>query len=518
MLATALLFAGCGGGGGSSSATTYTIGGTVSGLSGTLVLQNNGGDDRSVTADGAFTFATAVPDGSAYAVTVLTQPAGQTCTVSNGSGTATANVDTLAVQCVDNWSGTKQLGVANAVTKGRSVATDANGNVYVTGETYGGLDGNTKTGIVDFFLTKYDNTGSRLYTRQLGAVSDHGIFIELRSTYGQSVATDTSGNVYVAGETSGEVDGNAVADFSGFFLIKYDGDGNRQYIRQLEPEGGYARGHSVATDSSGNVYVAGETSGDLDGNSRIGTTDFFVTKYDGDGNKLYTRQLGVAGAYTYGNSVATDGDGNVYVAGATYGGLDDNTLTGPGDYFLTKYDSDGNKLYTRQLGVAGAYTYGNSVATDGDGNVYVAGETTGVLDDNTLTGTWNFFVTKYDSNGNKLYTRQLGVAGAATGGNSVATDADGNVYVAGTTGGSLDGADWSGGWDFFVTKYDSDGNKLYTRQLGVAGAGTYGTSVATDADGNVFVAGETEGGLDGNTLTGTIDFFVTKYSSDGVKQ
>ena len=57
-----------------------------------------------------------------------------------------------------------------------------------------------------------------------------------------------------------------------------------------------------------------------------------------------------------------------------------------------------------------------------------------------------------------------------------------------------------------------------TKQLGVAGAFTFGTSVATDANGNVYVAGETDGGLDGNTLAGTIDFFVTKYDSTGVKQ
>ena len=87
---------------------TYTIGGTVSGLTGTgLVLQNNGGDNRAVTADGAFTFATAIGAGAAYGVTVLTQPSGQTCTAQNGSGTANANVTNVAVSCVaspvGNW-------------------------------------------------------------------------------------------------------------------------------------------------------------------------------------------------------------------------------------------------------------------------------------------------------------------------------------------------------------------------------------------------------------------------------
>ena len=57
-----------------------------------------------------------------------------------------------------------------------------------------------------------------------------------------------------------------------------------------------------------------------------------------------------------------------------------------------------------------------------------------------------------------------------------------------------------------------------TKQLGVTGANTGGYSVATDANGNVYVAGDTDGGLDGNTLTGTADFFVTKYNSSGIKQ
>jgi uncharacterized repeat protein (TIGR01451 family) len=81
-------------------ATAYDIGGTVTGLTGTVVLQNNAGDDLSVSADGSFTFATSVLSGGAYAVTVLTQPVGQTCTVSSGSGTVSgADVTNVAVDC-----------------------------------------------------------------------------------------------------------------------------------------------------------------------------------------------------------------------------------------------------------------------------------------------------------------------------------------------------------------------------------------------------------------------------------
>jgi len=80
----------------------YTVGGTVSGLTGTVTLQNNAGDDITTSANASFTFATAIADGTAYNVTVSSQPAGQICTVSNGNGTiAGANVTNVGVNCSD---------------------------------------------------------------------------------------------------------------------------------------------------------------------------------------------------------------------------------------------------------------------------------------------------------------------------------------------------------------------------------------------------------------------------------
>ena len=94
-----------GGGGGGTHSVTATIGGTVTNLAtgASLVLQNNGGDSLTITANGAFTFKTAVTGPTdAYKVTVLTQPTGpnQICTVTNGSGVAAANVTNVAVACV----------------------------------------------------------------------------------------------------------------------------------------------------------------------------------------------------------------------------------------------------------------------------------------------------------------------------------------------------------------------------------------------------------------------------------
>jgi hypothetical protein len=82
------------------TAGSYTVGGTVSGLDGTVVLQNNGGDNATLSSNGTFAFATPLATAATYAVTVLTQPTGQTCTVTNGTGAVgTANVTNVAVTC-----------------------------------------------------------------------------------------------------------------------------------------------------------------------------------------------------------------------------------------------------------------------------------------------------------------------------------------------------------------------------------------------------------------------------------
>ena len=105
-VALACLLTACGGGGDDAtsppSGDGFTLGGTVTGLAagGALVLQNNGGDDLAVSANGGFTFATPLAAGAAYAVAVKTQPAGQACTVKSGSGTlGSANQSSVEVAC-----------------------------------------------------------------------------------------------------------------------------------------------------------------------------------------------------------------------------------------------------------------------------------------------------------------------------------------------------------------------------------------------------------------------------------
>jgi Bacterial Ig-like domain len=128
-----LTLAACGGGGhsspppvsavsssssSSSSSTAYTVGGMVSGLNGTVVLQNNSGNDLTLTANSAFIFSTALASGTAYAVTVKTQPSSpaQSCVVTNGSGTvSTANVTNVVVTCTTLLTITSTTPLDNAV-------------------------------------------------------------------------------------------------------------------------------------------------------------------------------------------------------------------------------------------------------------------------------------------------------------------------------------------------------------------------------------------------------------------
>ncbi len=115
--------------GSNTSAPTFSIGGTISGLSGTVVLENNAGNDLSTSANGTFAFSTKLTQGSAYNVTVKTNPTGQTCTVANPSGTVgTANVTNVSVTCVTPPPPTFSIGGTISGLSGTVVLENNAGN------------------------------------------------------------------------------------------------------------------------------------------------------------------------------------------------------------------------------------------------------------------------------------------------------------------------------------------------------------------------------------------------------
>jgi len=208
-------------------------------------------------------------------------------------------------------------------------------------------------------------------------------------------------------------------------------------------------GRDITVDSADNIYVTGYTEGFLDGLPNAGGSDSFLVKYDTNGNRLWTQLLGTAFGDD-GYDVIVDAGGNVFVTGFTEGELDGEVNTGGYDIFLAKYDTNGNRLWTRLLGTA-FRDDGYGVATDSTGNVYVTGRTNGNLDGQTNTGGYDIFLATYDTNGSRLSTELLGTAFADYGYGIVADSAD-NVYVAGFTDGHLDGLPNAGGSDIFIWK------------------------------------------------------------------
>jgi hypothetical protein len=191
------------------------------------------------------------------------------------------------------------------------------------------------------------------------------------------------------------------------------------------------------------------------------------------------------------SGVATDVDGNVYIAGYTDGSLGRPNL-GDYDAWLAKYSAHGALRWNRQLGTAkGDITFG--VATDGDGNVYIAGSTSGSLA-GPNQGVHDAWVAKYSTNGALGWKRQLGTA-VLDGASGVATDGAGNVYIGGHTFGSLGGPQ-RGNSDAWVAKYSATGDLLWNRQIGSAAADLV-LGVATDGVGSVYIAGYTDGSLGG---------------------
>ncbi len=208
------------------------------------------------------------------------------------------------------------------------IATDASGNIYITGYAAGNLDANVNAGSYDAFIAKYDTTGAKQWTKLLGSVGDD-------RAYG--IAVDASANVFITGYTSGTLDGNAIAGSYDAFVAKYDTTGAKQWTKLLG-SAGYDMATGAAVDASGNVYITGYTNGNLAGGNS-GSYDAFIAKYDTTGVIQWSRLLGTPGV-DYSTGIAIDTSGNVYFTGYTNGSLD-HMNAGGFDAFITKISTDG---------------------------------------------------------------------------------------------------------------------------------------------------------------------------------
>jgi hypothetical protein len=181
---------------------------------------------------------------------------------------------------------------------------------------------------------------------------------------------------------------------------------------------------------------------------------------------------------------------------------------------VRKLDSAGSEIWIRQIGAAGD-DFGTAVAVDKSSNVFVAGTTEGTLAGQRSEGNFDAFVRKLDPNGNEVWTSQFGTA-ADDDVLGLATDSEGSAYAAGRTRGALTADGSSGGTDAFVRKFSPTGKEVWTRQFGAAGDDA-ADGVAIDPSAKVYVAGHTRGALPGQVSLGNDDAYLRAFDTSGAE-
>jgi hypothetical protein len=289
------------------------------------------------------------------------------------------------------------LGGGDSSEFGQAVAVDSAGNAYVTGVTFStdfptvnAIQAAKGGGSVDAFLTKFNAAGNALvYSTYLGGSANDTGF---------GVAADASGNAYVVGETESTnfPTANALqaanAGLRDAFVAKVNATGSAFiFSTYLGGSGDIDVAQSVAVDSAGLAYVAGQTSSTnfptanafqgTNGGTTV-TQDAFLTKFNAGGTALvYSTYFGGSGGeIAFG--VAVDSSGNAYIAGTTSSlstlptaNAIQCTRSGNQDVFVAKFNSTASALvYSTYLG-GSANDNGRMVAVDSAGNAYVTGMT-----------------------------------------------------------------------------------------------------------------------------------------------
>ena len=407
-----------------TTATTYTVGGTVSGLTGTVVLQDNGGDNLSLSAAGPFTFATALATGAAYSVTVKTNPTGQTCTVASGSGTiASANITNVAVSCTtattytvggtvsgltgtvvlqDNGGDNLSLSAAGPFTFATALATGAAYSVTVktnpTGQTCtvasgSGTIASANITNVAISCTTTAVIGSDNFSRANGSlgpnwtnISDGGLAIVSQAAAGTASA-GVSGDTWTAGTftsdqysqvavtstqlTGGQWIGPMVRAQNGgqnAYIGIYNWNFGSPVLQLFKRSGGswtqlgssYNSG-PLAAGTQLQVQATGSTIAFLqNGVQRISATDASLS---GGAPGIMSYGTGQAGNWS-GGDVGGSG-GTTYTVGGTVSGL-----TGT----VVLQDNGGDNL---SLSAAGPFTFATALATGAAYSVTVKTNPTG---------------------------------------------------------------------------------------------------------------------------------------------
>lgn len=361
----------------------------------------------------------------------------------------------LKLDALGNFLWARRIGGSTGFDQGNSIAVDAAGNVYTTGEFQGvlvdfdpgaGVSTLSAVGGYDIFVSKLDASGNFVWARRLGGSSDD---------FASKIRLGASGEIHLTGNFQGIADFDPSATtFSmtaanrDVFVVKLDAAGTLLWAKQM---GGVSAdvGNSLAVDASGNVFITGFHSGAADfdpGPSTFNLTtagglDVFVCKLDASGNFVWAKSMG-GPSQDFGKDIALDASGNVLITGRYIGPADFDpgaatfNLTGNDDLYVCKLDGSGNLIWVKDFQSAGNLEAA-SLAVDGSGNVYTTGYFSGATDFDpgagvfTLTPTGkNIYVSKLDGSGNFAWAITVG---SSTNNEpmSIALDAADHIYVTG---------------------------------------------------------------------------------------
>jgi hypothetical protein len=370
----------------------------------------------------------------------------------------------------------------------------ASNQVYIGGTLIGSLPGFTSAGKSDAFVQGYDQNGSLLWSQQFGSNKDDEVL---------GVAADGTG-AYAGGYTLGALPGQTSDGLTDGFLAKYSPAGAPVWLHQFFASGGVTRIQAVTSDGT-YVYACGYTSGSLDGQPFEGKQDVFVQKWDQSGDLLWTREIGTNELdRAYGITVNESG---VFVTGRTNGTFPGQTSSGGLDAFVTMFDLNGNQVWLTQFGTS-ADERGWGISIDSTG-LYVTGRTEGSFPGYTNQGSDDAYMAKLNFSGRLEWVNEFGTSQFDRG-TASATDSTG-AYSAGYTEGSLPGNTSYGSFDYYIRKFDTSGDVLWTIQFGTSSYDQIWGAV-TDSTG-LYVVGATGGTLPGQTAKN--GFFVAKYSTAG---
>ena len=339
-----------------------------------------------------------------------------------------------------------------------------------------------------------------------------------------AVAVAPNGDVAVFGyaEQSVKLDYTTQGD-NDLYLALYSRAGDRRWIVQFGSPGVELPSSSIAVAPNGDIIVAGTVIGSFPGYTETGSGgDVFVARFNRRGQRLWLRQFG-SDAQDYLGSLALAPSGDIYLAATSAGafpsgGTAVTTPSGSRDAILTRLSSRGRIVWSRSLSSA-LSDYATGVAVNRFGEIFVAGSTGGLLDGAVNSGgDLDAFVAAFDRRGNRKWLRQSGVVGDEAF-FALAVTPGGSPVAAGYTEASWHGTipgynEALGGRDGLVVRYTRSGTLLWSNRHGTS-ALDMNTSIVVARNGQIYAAGFTSGNWPGFTNQGLFDLHLLRISPDG---